>query len=137
VAPLGDKPWLVAPGPAFPTHALYIVPAQVLTQDVNTGLPTNTQPAPVPVLNPNGTPPRVRIGSKLMPFGMGGAMEQVGDAWISNLDRQGGYTLPQLLGAQFHLDTASGDLYEVMGSTVREAGPATWELALKRLPPRT
>jgi hypothetical protein len=130
MAPLGDKPWVSAPGPLFPTHALYIIPAQSLAQDAN-GLPTGTPPAPVLVTNPSGTAPRVVLGAKLVPS-VGGAMVSLGDAWVSNLS-QIGWTRTQLLGAQFHIGSPSGDLYQVMGGTLEEAGPATWILALSNM----
>lgn len=130
MAPLGDRPWQQGPRPQFPTQDLYIIPAAPLQQDAATGLPAGTDPAPVQVLNPDGSAPRVRLGAKLRP-GAGGAMVREGDAWVSALDRLE-WPMDVLVGARFYIGQANGELYQLMEHSLEEAGPATWSFGLTR-----
>lgn len=125
---LNDKPWIAAPGPAFATHAIYIVePSGAVTQDPETGLPVE----PVPTVTLMAPAPRVRLGAVERP-GPGGALVREGDAEVTNISREA-WTMERLLAAQgFRIGSADGELYQLMGGSLREAGPATYRFILAR-----
>ncbi len=111
-------------------HTIYIVEEPAMTQDATTGLPTYSGNPTVTQITPA---PYVRIGGRSVPV-QGGAVEVLGDATVEHISRTD-WPLSRLQAAAgFRIDDPnSGDLYQILTGSVREVGPATYEMLLQRV----
>lgn len=119
----------VAAGSALASHPLYLVEASsAITQDPTTGLPVVAGQTVTQIL----PQPRVMLGGKTMP-GPGGAQVLLGDITVTNLSRAS-WPFTRLMNALgFRIDSATGELYEMVTGTLEEDSPITYSVALQRV----
>jgi hypothetical protein len=111
-------------------HGIWIVENPTPTEDSTTGLPHFSGSPTVTQLIPM---PRVRLGGKEVPVA-GGALEVLGDARVEHISRTDWPQARLLAAAGFRIDDPStGDLYQVLAGSIKEMGPATYSLLLKRV----